>query len=191
MPRFFRKAIPIPRRARGGIRKSARCHDHTVTFIFCRLCRHRTDRFRFDPDLCNRFPEFNFDTNPAASLLQRFCNIACVVTDRKYTVTALHLQRESILFKELHCPIRRKRVCCTGKKFPPAHDIGQEFIRRTIIGQIATPFSCNINLFAELFVFLEQSNVFSVFRCGICRHESGSTSADDNYFFHGVYLFFL
>ena len=94
-PEFFRKTIPVARRARGRITQSARTHDRNVarnlSFIrtYSRYARHNTYvRHSVGNQVRYLFVQKYGDSRVFAGFFQRFRHVACMIGKRKYSSPA-------------------------------------------------------------------------------------------------------
>ncbi len=125
------------------------------------------------------------------NFLQSGDDVRRVVRHGKPSLPALRLHRHAVFLKKADHALVVTGPESTVQKLRIAHDTGKKILRSSRVRQVTAPFSGEIELFPELFIFFQQYYIMSAFRRRYRGKHSGRPAAGHNHFTHsGPYLLF-
>ena len=115
-------------------------------------------------------------------------HIAGLLALGEYAVAALHHHGAAVVLQPLHQRGGRQGVERAVEEAGILDHAFHKRIRLAGVGGVAASLAGDVDLFAQLFVALKQSDMRACFCGSHGSHETGSAAADNDYFFHDSFL---
>ena len=182
-PQFSRHSISVSLGTCRGIRAASHSQDHSVcVHALTRRCLHAghtADSVRFCHfNALHRAVVTDFHLGTTQMRQQRFGHIRGVVRDRKDSVSPLYFDRAAAVLHKLHHRPGVKPVHSAVKELGVGYHMAPECLYVTCVGQIAAPFSGDIDLLAGFLRLFQNRDRRALFRSRAGSHQSRRAGAD-------------
>ena len=190
MAQACRQAVAVAGGAGGGIAEPAAGQDDRIRRLEGAAGQLRAgDAARFRPQAADFRVEADPDIQFPEQARQGPGDIAGLFGGGEDPLSALHGDRAAVFLQQGHHIPGSETVQGAVKEPGIAGNLGQEFIPAAIVGQVAAAFAGDIDLFAELFVFLQQGDRCPCPGSKNGGHHAGRAAPDDHNFCHLCFSF--
>ena len=188
VPRLLRHEVSVAGGAGGGVAEAAGGEDHRVRLECFTVFQNYAHGA---PALCQQTGNARVQTHRHAKARkfarERASHVAGLVRSGEDALAALCLQRQPEALHQLHgakvVQRRQRRV----QKARVAQYVAHELILLAGVGEVAATFAGDVDLFAQLFVALQQRDLRAAARGKQRGHQSSRAAANDqNMFLHVI-----